>query len=136
MVVVVDTNIWISGLHFRRPGSNPAMALEDVSENHIFATCDELEEEIQRVLTTRFAWEAHMASAALDRVMKRSVRVTLLGTIRICRDPKDDMLLECAGKAGADLLLTGDDDLLVLESFEGTRILTPVIYMEEIQAKS
>jgi uncharacterized protein len=129
--VVVDANIWISGLQFRRSDSKPAMALESVSENHIFATCDEMDAEIRRVLTEKFDWQADLAQAALDRVMRRSLRVKLQGNVSVCRDPKDDMLLECAARAKADLLLTGDRDLLVLGFYEGTSILAPVTYLAE-----
>ena len=130
-IVAVDTNIWISGLQFRRPGSKPAQALDDVSENRLFATCDEMDAEVLRILTTKFGWQPHMAQAALDRVMRRYLRVKLRGSVHVCRDPKDDMLLECASRAKADWLITGDDDLLVLGSFEGTQIVTAVGYMDE-----
>jgi putative PIN family toxin of toxin-antitoxin system len=45
-------------------------------------------------------------------------------TIRDCRDPKDNKFLELAVAAKADFLVTGDDDLLVLDPFRKTRILT------------
>jgi len=41
----------------------------------------------------------------------------------VCRDPDDDLLLGCAGAAGADFLVTGDDDLLVVEKHRGVRII-------------
>lgn len=42
-----------------------------------------------------------------------------------CRDPNDDHVLECAVKSGAQLLVTGDKDLLTVGTFQGIRILTP-----------
>jgi len=48
----------------------------------------------------------------------------------ICRDPKDDFLLECAQIGRADLLITGDRDILDLTSFGPTRILTPRQYLD------
>ena len=42
----------------------------------------------------------------------------------ICRDPKDDYLLELARKSKADYLVTGDIDLLEIENYKGTRIIT------------
>ncbi len=39
------------------------------------------------------------------------------------------MVLECAHRAGADLIVTGDKDLLVLGSFESIRIVTPAEYL-------
>jgi putative PIN family toxin of toxin-antitoxin system len=46
-------------------------------------------------------------------------------TIAICRDPKDDKLLELAVGGNADFLVTGDKDLLVLNPFRGVKIITP-----------
>ena len=38
---------------------------------------------------------------------------------RVSRDVDDDAVLACAPAARADLVLSGDDDLLVLQSFKG-----------------
>ena len=46
-------------------------------------------------------------------------------TITVCRDPKDDKLLELAVSGNAGFLVTGDKDLLVLNPFRGVEILTP-----------
>ena len=95
----------------------------------VIASCREIEAEILRVLTHKFAWETTRARAALDTVLARAVRVQLRGTVKECRDPNDDMFLECAMRAKADLLIAGDKDLLVLGSYKGTRILTPAKYV-------
>lgn len=49
----------------------------------------------------------------------------------LSRDPKDDYLLLMARKGKADVLVTGDKDLLVLESFEGTRIMNARKFTDE-----
>lgn len=41
-----------------------------------------------------------------------------------CRDPKDDHVLPTAVAVGADFLVTGDADLLVMGTYEGTRIVS------------
>ncbi len=41
------------------------------------------------------------------------------------RDPDDDKILACASATGADYLVTGDEDLLVITQHGGTRILSP-----------
>lgn len=43
---------------------------------------------------------------------------------RVCRDPDDDVVLACALSVNADYIVSGDKDLLVLQAFEGTPILT------------
>jgi putative PIN family toxin of toxin-antitoxin system len=47
-----------------------------------------------------------------------------------CRDPDDDEVLATAVCAGADIILTGDADLLVLKSFQGIDILSPRQFVE------
>ena len=43
---------------------------------------------------------------------------------RVCRDPDDDAVLACAVSTKADYIVSGDKDLLVLNEFEDTPILT------------
>ncbi len=43
---------------------------------------------------------------------------------KICRDPKDDFLLGLAEKGKADYLITGDNDLLILNTYKKTKIIT------------
>ncbi len=51
-------------------------------------------------------------------------------TIAICRDPKDDKLLELAVGGNAGFLVTGDKDLLVLNPFRGVEIITPRDFLD------
>ena len=51
-------------------------------------------------------------------------------TIAVCRDPKDDKLLELAVCGDADFLVTGDKDLLVLNPFRGVEIITPRKFLD------
>lgn len=95
----------------------------------VIASCVEIEAEILRVLTEKFLWEPSRVNAALEVVLARAIRVQLRGNVKGCRDPNDDMFLECAARASADLLVAGDKDLLVLGSYKGTRILTPSEYV-------
>jgi hypothetical protein len=43
-----------------------------------FATCDEIDAEIVRVLTEKFSWEQHRATSALQVILARSIRVRIL----------------------------------------------------------
>ena len=129
MIVVLDTNVWVSGLQFAKKFGLPTQALEKAMSRDVIATCPETEEEVYRVLTEKFRWESTRALAALNTVLSRAIRVQLRGTVKACRDPKDDMFLECAVRAGASLLVAGDKDLLVLGAFAGIRIVTPAAYV-------
>jgi predicted nucleic acid-binding protein len=50
-----------------------------------------------------------------------------------CRDPKDDKYLEPALVAGAEIIVSSDDDLLVLYPWRGVRILRPADYLSLTQ---
>lgn len=95
----------------------------------IIATCAEIETEILRVLSEKFLWEPNRADAVLKAILARAIRVRIRGTVKQCRDPNDDMFLECAARADADLLIAGDKDLLVLGSYKRIRIVTPAEYV-------
>jgi uncharacterized protein len=129
LIVVLDTNVWVSGLQFAKQYGMPTRAIEKAMSQDVIATCAEIEEEIYRVLTGKFRWESSQAHAALKTLLARAIRGRLDGKVKACRDPKDDMFLECAARARAHFLIAGDKDLLVLGVFEGTQIITPAAYV-------
>lgn len=54
-----------------------------------------------------------------------SEHLTILRTVR---DPKDDHILACAKEGEADYIVTGDQDLLTLTSYEGIPIVKPATF--------
>jgi putative PIN family toxin of toxin-antitoxin system len=52
----------------------------------------------------------------------------------VCRDPDDDLVLATALAGRADVIVTGDEDLLVLGAYEGIHILSPRQFLEKIGA--
>jgi hypothetical protein len=51
----------------------------------------------------------------------------------VCRDPEDDAVLSAAAEGRVEVIVTGDDDLLALEEFEGIAILTPRAFLNMIK---
>ena len=50
----------------------------------------------------------------------------------ICRDPEDNMVLDCCFAAGANILITGDKDLLDLKELPfKLKIMTPKGFLKE-----
>jgi putative PIN family toxin of toxin-antitoxin system len=125
VIVVIDTSVWISALQFAKGRGTPTLALEKAMSEDVIATCDEIDTEIVRVLTEKFSWEQHRATSALQTIMARGIRVKIRGSIKECRDPGDDMFLECAALAKADLLVTGDKDLLILGTYRESALSHP-----------
>ena len=65
----------------------------------------------------------------LGLLLRDAHLVEITETIRACRDPKDDRVLELAVCGRADWIVTGDADLLVLDPFRGIRIVKPTDFL-------
>lgn len=129
MKIVIDTNVWVSALHFTGGKSSPAGALKKAQTTDVIAICDEIEDEIARILIEKFCWNAASVRTRLAELLIGSIKVSISGTLAVCRDPNDDMVLECAVLARAEAIVSGDKDLLVLGAYEGINILTPAEYL-------
>ena len=134
---VLDTNLLVSYLLTHRP---PIATLIDdfvAKDEVIMVTSPELLAELDRVLTYRklqryYTNEERTRFVAL--VMALSEVVDLRDTIpRICRDPDDDRLIACAVAGKADLIVSGDDDVVALEQVGGIPILTAAQFLEMLE---
>lgn len=123
---VADNNVLISNLLFYQ--SVPARALRLALEQGIMLTSQAALDELTSVLSRpKFDTYVSLAdrSEFIRKILRISVMVEIIRRVQICRDPKDDKFLEIAVNGEADLILTGDKDLLVLNPFENTTIITP-----------
>jgi putative PIN family toxin of toxin-antitoxin system len=66
----------------------------------------------------------------LRLVSAAAERVTITGSITACRDPRDDKFLELAVNERADVIISGDADLLALDVFRGIPIITPAAFVQ------
>jgi putative PIN family toxin of toxin-antitoxin system len=129
MIVVIDTSVWISALQFAERRGTPRLAMENAANKDTIAICREIEDEILRVLPMKFKWRTADVQKALRLVCPFPLRVEITGALHVCRDPNDDMVLECAVLAGAGAIVAGDKDLLSLGSYEEIPIVTPAEYL-------
>ena len=127
MRYVFDTNVIISAMLFGT--GTPGVALARAYDTGEILVSIPLMTELRDV----------MSRPKFDRYVTQSERARFLGLLlrdthlverspnrfESCRDPKDDQLLELAVCGRADWIITGDDDLLVLDRFRGIKIVTP-----------
>jgi uncharacterized protein len=125
MRVVIDTNIWISALLSRYLRDLiQAILIEDrISILFSSALITEIESVVKRPKIKKYINE-NDASAFLDILVSRGELIEVRTEIKICRDPKDDFILALCKDGNADYLITGDKDLLILNPFEDTQIMT------------
>jgi len=50
--------------------------------------------------------------------------ISVTSNVNVCRDENDNFLLSLAMDSKANYLITGDNDLLVINQFEKTRVIT------------
>jgi putative PIN family toxin of toxin-antitoxin system len=72
----------------------------------------------------------------LALIMLRGEPVTPEQPITVCRDPKDNKFLEAAVAGRADIIVSGDEDLLTLHPFAGIPILRPVAFLQMLDDAS
>ena len=93
---------------------------------------DTLRELIETLLSPKFDRYVSRPrrEALLDRLAPIVEIVEIVQQVRACRDPKDDKFLGLAVNGQANVIVTGDDDLLSLHPFRGIDILPPAAYLE------
>jgi putative PIN family toxin of toxin-antitoxin system len=134
VILVFDSCVWVSAIQF---GGTPLEALDRAMGQFQIALCQPILTEIHSVLHGKFHWREAAINETLAEYALETSMVQINGALRgICRDPKDDMVLECAVVAGADLIVTGDKDLLVVGNYQGVRILTSRQFLDEFSVQS
>ena len=122
--VIIDTNLWISFLIGKQISSLKLLLVKGIIEP-IFShqLFDEIILVTQRPKLQQY-FSPEQVNDLIDFLKEIGVLVEIRSSVLVCRDPKDNYLLDLAQDSGADYLITGDRDLLILENFAGTIILT------------
>lgn len=124
-LVVIDTNIWISGLFW----SGLTSKVIDLLENEEIVSCFSLDTfkewndkvklygERLKGIEVYFKYRKH--------IQKYGYFVSPSEKITICRDEDDNRFLEVAVASQAEFIISGDRDLLILKKYKNTKILSP-----------
>lgn len=128
--IVVDTNTLVSAAIKLRstPAESVRKALREGVVLNSEATWQELHEVLLRPKFERYR-PHHVRQEFLRRLYQALKQVDTVTELHACRDPRDDKFLELAVSGHADIIITGDADLLTLHPFRGIAILTPVAYL-------
>ncbi len=129
---VFDTNTLISAALFE--GSTPDRAFRWALRNgRMLAspeTLDELVEVLDREKFDRYLTRDER-KVFLEALVERVEIAEPVGVIQACRDPDDNKFLELAVEGRAEAIVSGDDDLLALDPFQGIAIVTPRAFVEQ-----
>ena len=129
MRAIIDTNVFIAGLLWR---GSPHVLLEHARAGTLTViSSSTLIAELADVLgRAKFAAILSKTSTSLERTIAEVRQLAELIDPPplerpVCRDSTDDHVLALALSANADMVVSGDDDLLVLRSFANIPIVTP-----------
>jgi putative PIN family toxin of toxin-antitoxin system len=129
--IVFDASSIVGAL--LKPDSVPERALLLARARHVICLSDAVEGEIREVLGrprfTRYLGEGR-GERVMDLVASAAGRFSPSVVVQDCRDAKDNKYLELALAAGAAAIVSSDNDLLVLDSWRGIRIVTPAQFLE------
>lgn len=129
MTVVLDTNVVVAALVAEglcREVVHRAVRMR------ILASSGPLMDELEVTLKRKF--RITPATAAFLRIFRTHVRLAEPRALpeSVCRDADDDLVLATAVAAQATMIVTGDDDLLVLRRYAEIEILTPRRFLERL----
>jgi uncharacterized protein len=129
MRLVVDTNVFISAA--LKDSSWPAHTIRWLSKYDGLLKSTAVEDELFAVLRRpRFADKiAPVFLEEVGRIFASAERVAITERIALCRDPEDDKFIELAVNGRADLIISGDADLLALDSVRAIPIVTPAAFV-------
>jgi putative PIN family toxin of toxin-antitoxin system len=130
MRIVVDTNVFVSAV--LKLNSLPFLVVRWIDEHGGLLKSAATEREILSVLSRPQIAAVTIPGYRDDlaKMLASAELVAITERITGCRDPHDDKFLELAVNGRADLIVSGDADLLALNPFRDIPILTPAGFMQ------
>jgi len=120
--VVFDTNIYISA--FVIPGGNAEKAyLHAIDGDFDLCTSVAILTELARKLDEKFSWEKEKIAQLIMSISNLATVFKTTPWLQVLSDDPDNRILECALKAVADFVVTGDKHLLKLRNYEHFEII-------------
>src|SRR5271155_4792888 len=130
MRIVLDTNVLVSAALKRQ--STPGIAAHTIEQRGGMLKSLVTEQQLFEVVARPYFDTLIDADtrAWLEKLMTAAELVDITERIAACRDPTDDKFLELAVNGHADLIVTGDADLLALNPFRDIPIVTPAVFVQ------
>ena len=132
--VVFDTNVIVSAALYGE--SLPALLLSLGLEDKVrFFVSPALLNEYETVLKRpRFKLGHNEITKLMEKILQKAIMVTPTKELKILKDDKsDNRILECATKAKADFVITGNKRHFPFEEFKGIKVVTPREFINRIR---
>ena len=125
-----DTNVIVSGILSK---GTPRSLMDAAIRGDVdLVSSPHLLRELEELLARKFGF-SEASAATIRQEMEQLAEVVVPEQVpRVCRDPDDDQVLAMGLAGGVGYIVTGDGDLLVLDSFEGIQIVQPAAFAAEL----
>ena len=132
MRIVLDTNVFVSAV--LKLNSLPFLVVRWIDQHDGLLKPAVTEQEILNVLARPHIAAVTIPSFRRDlaKLLARAELIAITERIAACRDPTDDKFLELAVNGRADLIVSGDTDLLALNPFRDIPIVTPAVFVQSV----
>lgn len=125
--VVIDANVYISALVF---GGVPQRVLDLISSQGLpLYISQSIMDEVVGTLSEKFDWTRQDIEMFLPPLWERCIMIRPTIRLKVCSDPDDNHVLECAQAAQADFLITGNAKHFP-KSHETTKIVGPRQFLD------
>lgn len=134
MRIVIDTNVLASAVYF---GGKPYQLLQYIMESrvNVVASKDIVDEYEEIVLRLKQKYPAFKTKIPLQDLLARFEIIRVSSEVHVSRDPDDDKFLSCAVDGKCLYIVSGDNDLLSIGSYEGIEILTVADFLNRLEKK-
>jgi len=128
--VVFDTNVLVAALVF--PGGRGEAAVRRIlDEQDQLVLSKPILDELLGVLARKFSRDAEELARVALFLSDLSLAVRPRKRLHVVKDEPDNRVLECAVAGRADMIVTGDKNLLALREYRGVRIVSLREYLAE-----
>jgi putative PIN family toxin of toxin-antitoxin system len=138
MRVVLDTNVIVSGVLSSLGASNTILQAWRSGRFQLITSApllSELEDVLARPhITRRSGFSPAEAAALVQAIGDTAIVVSPTEHITLVRDPDDNRLLEAAGAVEAEYLVSGDKEVLDINEYGSTQVVTPARFVAILAA--
>ena len=130
MKIVVDTNVIVSGIFFN---GKPRELLRECfnGKYEIICTKEIFLEYVETIEKLAKRYKQRVREEIIPILLDNVTIIENVDDGKYSRDPDDDKFINCAKSSGAKYIITGDNDLLVLEKIGDIRLLTVADFLKK-----
>ena len=131
MRIILDTNVFVSGVFFSGPPYQILKAWKDQKLQIVISL--EILDEYYRIgeeLSVQFPETDLNPAIELVATKSELIEAAILDEA-VCDDPDDDKFFACAIAGGANIIVSGDKHLLKMSGYQGIKVVKPRQFVDE-----